>query len=143
LNQEPETKDNVNIVKQEHADNQSEKSSIQGVTTTYNITEEGLVKSESNREISEVHIDEQDAVKSCSRENLHNKNACEIRVEKASEAKQSTYVEIQESETQGNYYVENFLNRKTLKNLNRIKSMHIFMSRKENKPKTLDEIKIL
>ncbi|XP_027927967.1 titin isoform X21 [Vigna unguiculata] len=98
--EEPETKDNVNIVKQEHADNQSEKSSIQGVTTTYNITEEGLVKSESNREISEVHIDEQDAVKSCSRENLHNKNACEIRVEKASEAKQSTYVEIQESETQ-------------------------------------------
>lgn len=76
----------------------------------HNITEEGLVTSESNREISEVHTEEQKTVKSCLRENLDNKNACEIIVAKASEAKQSTYMEIQESETQGNYYFEKILN---------------------------------
>ncbi|XP_014524009.1 titin homolog isoform X6 [Vigna radiata var. radiata] len=98
--EEPETKANVNIVKQEHPNNQSKTSSIQG-DIMHNITEEGLVTSESNREISEVHTEEQKTVKSCLRENLDNKNACEIIVAKASEAKQSTYMEIQESETQG------------------------------------------
>ncbi|KAK8466730.1 hypothetical protein PHAVU_008G154713 [Phaseolus vulgaris] len=99
--EEPETKDNVNIIKQEQANNQSEKSSIQrGITD--NITAEGLVTLESNRKISDdVCTDEQKTVKSCSTENLDNKNASEIRVEKSSEAKPSTYVEIIESKTQG------------------------------------------
>jgi len=103
LNQEPETKDDANIVKQEQANNQSEKSSIPR-DITHNITAEGRLTSEGNREISDdVRTDERKTLKSCSRENLDNKNASEIRVEKASEAKQSTYAEILDSETQGNY----------------------------------------
>ncbi|CAJ1783758.1 unnamed protein product [Sphenostylis stenocarpa] len=97
--EEPETEDNVNIVKQEQVNNQSEKSSIQRDNTN-NITAEGLVTSETNRKSSDdVHTHEQETVESCSGENLQNKNA--IRVEQATEAKQSTYVEILESETQG------------------------------------------
>ncbi|KAG4379907.1 hypothetical protein GLYMA_16G071500v4 [Glycine max] len=97
--EQPETKDNVSIAQEEKADHQSEESSLQSVITNY-ITAEGPVTSQSITKLSDdADNDEQKTVESCSANNLQNKDAREIIAEEATDAKQSTDVDIPKSET--------------------------------------------
>ncbi|XP_020236707.1 uncharacterized protein LOC109816216 isoform X4 [Cajanus cajan] len=91
----PETKPNVGIVKEEQADNQSEGSSMQSVTTNF-AASEGHVTSKSSTKLS-YDVDEQKMVKPQSIENLENKDASDITLEEVTNAKQLTD-EIQKSE---------------------------------------------
>lgn len=101
---QPETKANAGIVKEEQADNQSQVSSMQSVITNY-ITAEGHLASESNTKLN-YDVNEQKIVDSQSEENLENKDASKITTEEATDAKQLTDVEIQKLETDGNYVVK-------------------------------------
>nr|KYP45455.1 hypothetical protein KK1_033026 [Cajanus cajan] len=94
----PETKPNVGIVKEEQADNQSEGSSMQSVTTNF-AASEGHVTSKSSTKLS-YDVDEQKMVKPQSIENLENKDASDITLEEVTNAKQLTD-EIQKSEIEG------------------------------------------
>lgn len=95
---QPETKANAGIVKEEQADNQSQVSSMQSVITNY-ITAEGHLASESSTKLS--FMNEQKTV-DASVENLEIKDASEITAEEATDAKQLTDEEIQKSETESN-----------------------------------------
>ena len=89
-------------IQAEKADHQSEESSLQSVITNY-ITAEGPVTSQSITKLSDdADNDEQKTVESCSANNLQNKDAREIIAEEATDAKQSTDVDIPKSETKGN-----------------------------------------
>lgn len=105
LNQEPEqpeTKDNIGIVKEEPASHQSEESSVQSINTNC-ITAEGHLTLESSTKLTDnVDPNEQKTVESCSVENLYNQDATEIAAEEATDAKQSTDVETTQLETEGN-----------------------------------------
>ena len=95
---QPETKANAGIVKEEQADNQSQVSSMQSVITNY-ITAEGHLASESSTKLS--FMNEQKTV-DASVENLEIKDASEITAEDATDAKQLTDEEKQKSETESN-----------------------------------------
>ncbi|RDX85969.1 hypothetical protein CR513_32740, partial [Mucuna pruriens] len=96
---QPETKANVSIVIEAQADHQSEGSSIQNVITDY-ITAEGFVTSDSSNKLN-YDVDEQKMVDSYSGDNLENKYVSKITAEEATDAKQLTDVEIQNSEIKG------------------------------------------
>lgn len=99
--EQPETKDNIGILKQQ-ADHQSVQSSVPSVITNY-ATAEGHVKSKSSTKLTDdVNVDQQKTVDSCSKKNLENKDTSEISAKQAIDAKQSTDAEIPKSETEGN-----------------------------------------
>ncbi|XP_052729498.1 uncharacterized protein LOC128195557 isoform X3 [Vigna angularis] len=89
---ELETKHNISLLK-EQANQQSEETSMQNVTTNYII--EGHVTSESSIKVAD------DVHKSDSIKNLEKKDENEIREEEATDVKQSTNVEIPKREAKG------------------------------------------
>ena len=105
FNQEPEqseTKDNVGVVKEEQVDHQSEQLSISNVITNYTILEGHITSESSTKLTGDVDVDGWTIVVTRSKENLENKDACEITAKKKTDANQPTDVEIPKTETKGN-----------------------------------------
>ncbi|RDX85984.1 hypothetical protein CR513_32756, partial [Mucuna pruriens] len=96
---QPETKDNDGIAKEEQADHQSEGSNMQSVITNYR-TEDRILTSESSTKLSD-DVDERKTEESHEIENFENRDASKISAAEATDAKQFTDVEIQNSKIEG------------------------------------------
>ncbi|KAK7395723.1 hypothetical protein VNO78_16290 [Psophocarpus tetragonolobus] len=98
--EKPETMENDSKVKEEQAYCQSEESSMSTVIINY-VTTEGCFTSESSTKLSDdIKVNEQKIVDSHLVENLETKNASEITADEATDAIQSTDMEIPKSETE-------------------------------------------
>ncbi|RDX85974.1 hypothetical protein CR513_32745, partial [Mucuna pruriens] len=95
---QPETKDNDSVVKEEQADRQSEGSSMQSVIINYR-TEEGILTLESSTKLSD-DVAAQKTEESHKVENFENRDASKVSEDEEADAKQFTDVEIQNSETE-------------------------------------------
>ena len=100
--EQSETKDNVGVVKEEQVDHQSEQLSISNVITNYTILEGHITSESSTKLTGDVDVDGWTIVVTRSKENLENKDACEITAKKKTDANQPTDVEIPKTETKGN-----------------------------------------
>ncbi|RDX85978.1 hypothetical protein CR513_32749, partial [Mucuna pruriens] len=96
---QPDTEDNVSIVKDEQTDHQSEGSSMQSVITNY-MTGKGILTSESGTKLGD-DVDEQKTEESHWVENYRNRDAGKISAEEAADSKQFTDVEIPNSKIAG------------------------------------------
>jgi len=100
--EQPENMDNIGVVKEEQADNQSEQMSMSNGSTNYTIPEGHVTSESSTKSTGDVDVDERTIVDTCLEENLENKDACEITAGKATDGYQSIDVEIPKKEIGGN-----------------------------------------
>ncbi|KAK7395724.1 hypothetical protein VNO78_16291 [Psophocarpus tetragonolobus] len=117
--EEPETKQNDNMEREEQTYLQSEESSMPTFTANM-VTAEGYLASERSTKLSDdAKLDQQEIVESYSVENLEKKNEGDITSQDATDATQSAEVEISKSETEGepeSKALQSILNTRPVKN---------------------------